>query len=382
MLRSLRRYSIKAPFPTNTTGKGPAAFDKNMPSNVPLKAWERDGESKDHWFKRKHAHHHALQKERGKNDRRDFRKKKDEKPKDLKKLLHTLKPSPLVDYIYGTNSVLAALQSNKREFGSLNIHIPVTVSSTQLSTMGKYKEIKNLAKSMGIEIKEASKQDLNQLTNNGVHNGVVLESRKLDVPVIRKLGEEFTQEMFTYVNSANDYQSVYVDNKSVKGKKRFPLALYLDELTDPHNVGAIMRTAYFMGVDMIFLSERNCAPLGPVVDKVSAGAMEFMEIGYVNKPLDFVSKSSENGWAVFATDMPGTLNKKTSDVESFTIDDVKNTLNEKPTLLLIGSEGEGLRKTLIQRSDGTVGIYGGRKGMVDSLNVSVATGMILGLLLN
>lgn len=353
-----RRFSeIKAPFPVKHDGRGAVKFERNMPMQIKLKAWERDGENKESWFKRKHAHHHAAQK----RDAPQRQRVPPKQQKPLKAVLRSIGRDPLTDYVYGKNSVLAALEAGKRHFG-------------KIYTNGEMDEIISAAKNANVPIEKKSKMDLNQLTKNAVHNGVVLECRKIEVPSVENLLWGGENEI-SYQLSMNLGQ-VEKSRGEFSSHSKFPLVIYLDELSDPHNVGAILRTGYFLGVDMVLLSERNCASLNPTVSKVSSGAMEYMELGTVNKPLDFIEKSKLNGWKVISADMPGTARSPARQMET---SEIKELLNESPVLLIVGSEGEGIRTSLLHRSDGIVSIGDGTAPTgVDSLNVSVATGIILG----
>lgn len=364
LVRAVRRLSdIRAPFPVKRTAGGAMKFERSMPMQVKLKAWERDGEDKESWFKRKHAHHHARQKrDAPRAQRGSGGPLREQKP--LKAVLRSIGRDPLFDYVYGTNSVLAALEARKRELGKVYVH-------------GEAAEVVAAARDLGIPVEKRTKMELNQLTHNAVHNGVVLECRRLEVPAVENLlwadREEISYKLPMNLGVSQRARSV---GNFTQGEDRFPLVIYLDELSDPHNVGAILRTAYFLGVDMVLMSERNCSSLTPTVSKVSAGAMEYMDIGTVNKPLEFVEKSKLHGWSVVSADMPGTGRGAAAPLD---MGDVREMLHKAPVVLILGSEGHGVRTSLLHRSDGIVSIgqHAAPLG-VDSLNVSVATGIILG----
>lgn len=346
-----RRTFIKAPFPVKNHRDGPVKFEKNFPVERKLKAWERDGQDKETWFKRKHAHHHAR--DIRENGPRIRNKREQSAPKPLKTILHHLSRDPLYDYIYGKNSVMAAMQAERRQLGTVYLQ-------------NGDEDIESLAKQLNITIEKTSKMELNNLTKNAVHNGVVLKCRKLEVDAIQAMDWSHPGQL----NYRSMGEEIAVE---VADGDRFPFVVYLDELTDPHNVGAIMRTAYFLGADMVLMSERNCAPLNNTVSKVSAGAMEFMNIGSVNKPLDFVERSKTNGWKIVSADS----NRKRSNAVSTA--QIKEMLQTSPVMLLVGSEGEGIRTSLLNKSDGIVTLGSANAPLgVDSLNVSVATGIILG----
>ncbi|AWU77293.1 uncharacterized protein C5L36_0D00320 [Pichia kudriavzevii] len=390
VLCSLRHMSTgpKAPFSTpHVKDRSAVSFEKNMPQFVKKKAWEKTGEDKESYFKRKHAHHHVLQaphreltelkyksfEEKNKRERQEIIRQREEY-RQSKLKFRELKANPSVDYIFGTNSVLAALQGKKREkFGKLYIYNPKETN--------KVNELLSLAKELHIPITETSKQDLNQLTDNAVHNGVVLESRPLDIPNVKSMTSNFTESSFEVVSGDDLLQlNEKVGYHTNAYGKRYPFGLYLDEISDPHNVGAVLRSAYFLGVDFILFSERNCASLSPVVAKASSGALEFIDMFKVDKPLHFFDESKKHGWKFVSTVAPTDSRNKNKHVNPEAVSDL---LQESPVILVVGSEGTGIRTNLINKSDFMVAISNGREmnACVDSLNVSVATALLISKIL-
>lgn len=377
----------KAPFPNKSFDDRKAvAFDRNMPGYVKTKAWERDGQDKETWFKRKHAHHHVLQKKAREESEHRYRgideKRRRERMEDLsirdsarehKAQLRKLRSNPQIDYLFGTNAVLAALKaSNRSRYGKLYIHNP--------KDLPKVNEILKIAKQKGVNIKETSKQDLNQLTDNAVHNGIVLETRPLEIMGIDYMIREDEDKSFSVKTGNHLVGEEIVEFVSDSFGERQPFGIYLDEISDPHNVGAVLRSAYFLGADFIVFSERNCASLTPVVAKASSGAMEFMDLFKVNKPLSFFDDSIKNGWKFVSTVAPTDKrnNKKLVDIEK-----ISEVLKTDPVILVVGSEGDGIRTNLINKSEFLVAVNNGREmnECVDSLNVSVATALLVSKIL-
>lgn len=153
---------------------------------------------------------------------------------------------------------------------------------------------------------------------------------------------------------------------------------------DPGNLGGILRSAYFLGVDAVAISNRNSAPLSPVALKASAGASENLPLVSIARPAAFIEESQENGWKFYAAvappksgnsnpDPPGTRVSK-----HFSTADIDPAERDHPCVLMLGGEGEGLRWNLQKKADFTVSIDGWRAGDggVDSLNVSVAAGLL------
>lgn len=146
---------------------------------------------------------------------------------------------------------------------------------------------------------------------------------------------------------------------------------------DPGNLGAILRTAYFLGVDAVAISTRNSAPFSPVALKASAGASEDVPLLSVSQPGAFIDESKKNGWQFYAAVAPpsGTHARKGGFLSTSTL---HSPLTRSPAVLVLGGEGEGLRWNLQRKADHEIGIDGARAGMggIDSLNVSVATGLL------
>lgn len=372
--------AVKVPNDSNQRSK-PSNIDRNLPRDRRVKAWERAGEDKDSWFRRKYAHVHARASKREAYESRvkeDVQKSRNSHERHKSKFGNrsfsaALAPNPLLEYVHGTNSVLAALQAEKREFYSRILYH---------STLPE--KIHALAKKKGVTMEVVDKHRLNLLTNYAVHNNVVLETKPLQLPEIQQLGPcEVEEQKFSYSECFFDDTTTRQSTFLQKENKNFPLGLYLDEITDPHNMGAIIRSAYFLGVDFMVISRRNCAPLSPVVSKTSSGATELLPIFTVDRPLDFFTKSQAEGWT-FVTAGVTKENKFTKD-KKLAVGDLQGMLQELPVVLVVGNEGEGVRTNLQMRSDFLVEIPQGREtsgtNSVDSLNVSVATGILLSSLL-
>lgn len=139
------------------------------------------------------------------------------------------------------------------------------------------------------------------------------------------------------------------------------LVLLLDHVTDPHNLGAVLRSCDQFGADLVVLPERRSAGLGGVVADTSAGAVEHVAVSMVPNLANAVGKLQEAGFWVFAAHMEGS-----------SIWDVRFP---ERSVIVLGSEGKGVGELLKKRSDELVAIP--RYGAIDSLNVSVAAGVFL-----
>ena len=143
--------------------------------------------------------------------------------------------------------------------------------------------------------------------------------------------------------------------------------LLLVDVSDPQNVGAIVRTAAFFACDRLFLGG-NCAPLSPLVSKASAGALEYYhpQIRQVPKVGAFLDILKPEGYKIVAT---GTSSEKET-----------VNLSADKTLVILGNEGDGLRQSILDRCNRTVCIPGSPSAAslgLDSLNVSVTAALIL-----
>ena len=152
----------------------------------------------------------------------------------------------------------------------------------------------------------------------------------------------------------------YLDLNDVTENSR--LLLMLDGVEDPHNLGAIIRTAHAAGADAIVVPERRSAPLTETVDRASAGALEHLRIARVTNVSQSLERLKKQGFWIYGLDERGT--------ELY--DRVEYT---SPTVIVLGGEGKGLHQNVQKHCDILVRIP--MAGAVSSLNVSVAAGVVL-----
>lgn len=143
-----------------------------------------------------------------------------------------------------------------------------------------------------------------------------------------------------------------------------------------------MRSAYFLGVDAVAISTHS-APLGPVALKASAGSSESIPLLSVRATGTFIQQSQKYGWKFFAAVAPPSHVKTgtNSDIpvkEHFSTSLLRDPLRTSPCVVMLGGEGTGLKTDLQRKADFTLSIEGHRNGSggVDSLNVSVAAGLL------
>ncbi|PRW32608.1 rRNA methyltransferase mitochondrial [Chlorella sorokiniana] len=252
------------------------------------------------------------------------------------------------DVLYGVSPVLAALQAGRREVHTLYLQDGMDLSKRK--DKGAIQAAKKRAEELGAKVEYASKHDLNMVADNRPHQGVVLDCSPLEFEPLPSLPDA-------------------PEGPAPSG--RLPVWLCLDEVMDPQNFGAALRSAYFLGVDGVLTCHRNSAPLSAAVSKASAGAMELVPVHACKSLPQTLADAKERGWQVLgAAAEPGAL-----PAASFVL--------QRPAILVMGNEGYGLRGAVRRLCDAVLQIEDspGRHTLVDSLNVSVATGILLHRLL-
>ena len=226
--------------------------------------------------------------------------------------------------VYGRIPSLNALENNK----ALKAYVQKGFSDDRVLSLIK-------AKHIPFSFVEIEKLD--SLSSKGNHQGVVLEVKP-----------------FEY----SDLNSILAASK----KKENPIILVLDEIEDPHNFGAIIRSCDAFDVSGIIIKSRNQVPVTMVVSKVSTGAIEYVRIAQVSNLSVALNKLKENGFWIYAADGSGSTNYQDVDYSG-------------PVALVMGSEGRGISRLVLENSDFVIKIP--MFGHVNSLNVSVATGILL-----
>ena len=194
----------------------------------------------------------------------------------------------------------------------------------------------------GINPKYVDLDALNRMSNNGNHQGIIVETKP------------------------HEYSSLDSILKAAKNKEQ-PLILILDEIEDPHNFGAIIRSADAFGVDGIIIKSKNQVPLNWTVAKVSTGAIEYVKIAQVSNLSNVIRMLKENGYWIYAADGSGK-------------DDYQKMNYSGAVALIVGSEGRGISPLVMRNSDFIIKIP--MSGHVNSLNVSVSTGILLSRIRN
>lgn len=230
--------------------------------------------------------------------------------------------------IYGRKPVLEALNSDA------DIEVVYVMFGQQGDIINK---IFTAAKKNGVKISQISPHKFEQLSGDLNAQGV--------------LAFKSTQKFF----ELNDII------ESAK-KSQYPLLLLLDSIQDPHNLGAILRTAECAGVDGVVVTTNQSAPITNVVEKISAGAVSHLKICKVNNLVRAMDELKKSGYWIVGSSLANSKNYNEMDYKM-------------PVALVMGNEEKGIRKLVAENCDFIVKIP--MKGNIDSLNVSVAAGVLL-----
>lgn len=197
-------------------------------------------------------------------------------------------------------------------------------------------EIEKLLKHTKAPIERVPRAQLNRITKTPNHQGIAAE--------------------------VDDYPTCTLDelmrNKKEDGKG---LIILLDELEDPHNLGAILRTADAVGATGVIFKKTHAVGLTPAVAKVSAGAINTVKCAAVTNLSRAAEKLQENGWWIVGADMDG--------------QDYRSLDYAMDTVLVIGNEGKGISRLMREKCDFVVSLP--MQGKITSLNASVSAGILM-----
>ncbi len=232
------------------------------------------------------------------------------------------------EIIYGKHPVLSFLESDE----AINkLYLQKGIAGAAIS------DILKLVKENGFVIQEVPKSKLDELTGGKNHQGVVA-----------------TIPSYPYSELSDIFELA-------EARQADPFILILDGIEDPHNLGSIIRTADAMGVHGIIIPKRRSASLTGVVAKVAAGALQHVPVVRVTNLAQTIQTLKERGVWIFATEMDG--------------EDIRQWNSSGSIAIIIGNEGQGVSRNLLDKADGTITIP--MVGHVQSLNASVATGMVV-----
>jgi 23S rRNA (guanosine2251-2'-O)-methyltransferase len=234
------------------------------------------------------------------------------------------------NFVYGLHAIDAALERAPERLLELWI--------AELRDDARVRELKVRAEKAGVRVQSASVDALGKMVGDVVHQGAVAAMRPLKAWDEHDLTEALGR--------------LVVD----------PLLLILDGVTDPHNLGACLRTADAAGVHAVVIPKDRAATVDGVVRKVAAGAAEFVPVASVTNLARTLDLLKERGLWVVGTDGDAPQPVYAADLK-------------RPLALVLGAEGSGMRRLTRERCDFLVRIP--MAGHVQSLNVSVAAGIAL-----
>ena len=235
-----------------------------------------------------------------------------------------MQKSASVEYLYGLNPAFECLRAGRRRLHAAYVN-------ERTSPRGRFGSLLQLIGKAGLQPEPVDKGRLQQLSGSREHQNVVL-----------KVG-----------------RYPYAELSDCLGHRRL---LLLDNVEDPHNVGAILRSAEVLGFHHILLPTKGVPEIYPSVAKVSAGAVEFLRIARHTSAIGYVRAALEADYHVAALDAAGN-----TPLEDFQPD--------KNLLLVIGGEDKSVRQFILNNSHAVLAIP--QKGRVNSLNASVAASLAM-----
>ena len=228
-----------------------------------------------------------------------------------------------INLVYGKNPVIEAIRAKK----ALKVFV-VTNFNDQ--------KVLNLIKDNKLNMASISPNEMDKMCN-GVHQGIAAELKP--------------------------YQTVSLEEIIIKAKKKEKkIIVMLDGIEDPHNLGAIMRSADVFEASGIILPKHNSVTLSATVAKTSAGAINYVPVAVVNNLNQAIKELKEEGFWIVSTDGSATIS-------------YSSIKYDFPVVVVIGSEGKGVSSLVLKNSDYIVKIP--QFGHVNSLNASVAAGILL-----
>ena len=229
-----------------------------------------------------------------------------------------------INLIYGKNPVIEAINAKK----ALKVFLVHNFND---------QKVINLIRDNKLSVVNVSPNEMEKMCDGGVHQGLAAELKP--------------------------YQTVSLEEIIIKAnKKNKKIIVMLDNINDPHNLGAILRSADVFEAAGIVLPKHNSVSLNATVAKTSAGAINYVPVAVVNNLNQAIKTLKEEGYWVVSTDGSATI-------------DYSSIKYDFPVVVVIGSEGKGVSPLVLKNSDYVVKIP--QFGHVNSLNASVAAGILL-----
>ena len=234
------------------------------------------------------------------------------------------------DTLFGFHSVYEALKANRRKFYKIFI--------SQKRSFKRSEQIKAIARKRDIEIETAAPEFFDKMTSFANHQGILAKTS------------------FFPSKNASEVTTI------IQKRQKPCFILIMESIEDPHNLGALIRTALCAGVDYILIPKDRCATPSSTVSRSSAGAMEYADIFIITNTASILRSLKENGVWISGLDAKGNTSLFDSDLKG-------------NIALVIGGEHKGIRPGVKKECDFLLSIP--NHGNINSLNASVAGGIAM-----
>ncbi len=238
-------------------------------------------------------------------------------------------PAPAEDMIEGRNAVTEAIRSGR------TINKVFLADGDTDRALGR---LAAMAKEAGAVVVRIDRRKLNEMSQTGAHQGIMASV------------------------AVHDYATIDDILAAAEAQGEAPLIVLCDELSDPHNLGAILRTAECAGAHGVIIPRRRSVGLTAVVGKASAGAVEYMPVARVANLTAAIRELKQRGVWIFGTAADGAVPLYSADLKG-------------PAAIVIGNEGVGMSRIVADSCDFKVSIP--MKGRISSLNASAAAAILL-----
>ncbi len=235
------------------------------------------------------------------------------------------------DTLFGFHSVYEALKADRRKFYKIFV-------SSQKRALTRFEKIEILAQKKNIRIEKAVPDFFDKMTNFANHQGILAKTS------------------FFPVKNASEVTTI------IQKRQKPCFILIMEGIEDPHNLGALIRTALCAGVDYILIPKERCATPSSTVSRSSAGAMEYADIFIITNTASILRSLKENGVWISGLDAKGDTSLFDSDLKG-------------NIALVIGGEHKGIRPGVKKECDFLLSIP--NQGNINSLNASVAGGIAM-----
>ena len=267
--------------------------------------------------------------EKRRPERRDNEKRRDNAPRRADRFAERTVVEEVEGQLEGRNALTEALKSGR------------TIDKVFVAAGDTDRGLQRLAaqaKEAGAVVVPVDRRKLDQMSTTRSHQGIIA------------------------LAAAHDYYTIDDLLEEAASRGETPLLVICDELSDPHNLGAIMRSAECAGAHGVIIPKRRSVGLTATVAKASAGAVEYMKVARVTNINNAIAELKEKGVWVFGTAAEGSIPMYKADLTG-------------PTAIVIGNEGDGMSQLVRKNCDVMVHIP--MKGSISSLNASAAASILL-----